>query len=283
MIAYDKGILPDSYIYLYQPSETAKRLFFYPLCCGKYHCSKEYTVSRTSFDSFLLIYVLRGKGYVKLENHTLTRTAGQFALINCYEPHEYGTDSGWDILWIHFDGPMAFNYYQEIIPRLSSMEIKDPDSLRHHMEKVYNLFHNKTKFNETELSKYMYSVMADLLMTENTTSKEVTSDMEEIRSYMANNLDKQLSLDDLAKRANLSNYYFTRVFKKEIGYTPHEYLILLRMNAAKFYLRTTSLSVKDISYQTGFLNECSFCTCFKKTVGTTPASYRAQVPPVSDN
>ncbi len=94
---------------------------------------------------------------------------------------------------------------------------------------------------------------------------------------MNEHLTEPLTLDDLAARASLSPYYFTRLFKKETGFTPHEYLIAMRINSAKFLLKTTSASIKEICFLTGFASESSFCTTFKKWVNATPSSYREYI------
>ena len=71
--------------------------------------------------------------------------------------------------------------------------------------------------------------------------------------------------------------YFSRLFKKETGYSPHEYVIQARVNAAKYFLQSARLSQKDICYSCGFSSESSFCTTFKKATGLTPSQYRKNV------
>ncbi len=274
MLVKEKGVLPDSYIYLHPASNTAKETFFYPLCCGKYHCDKNYVVSRTSFDSFLLLIVLRGKGFAKTDTDKYRLETGDCLLIDCYKPHSYGTQTGWDILWVHFDGPLARNYYNLIPHEPDSVTIKNSDSLSRYVDKLFMVFHNRKKPSEAAMSKYIMCALTEIIQNDSAEDTSQSIGMEEIRSYISENIDKPLTLDDLAKKASLSPYYFTRLFKKEIGYTPHEYIIMLRMNAAKFYLRATNLAIKEIAFRTGYTSECTFCTCFKKEVGTTPLSYR---------
>jgi transcriptional regulator GlxA family with amidase domain len=81
----------------------------------------------------------------------------------------------------------------------------------------------------------------------------------------------------LAGRVSLSRYYFTRLFKKETGYTPHKYVLMARINAAKFYLKSSRLSIKEISASCGFANECGFCAAFRRIVGITPMVYRNSI------
>ena len=79
----------------------------------------------------------------------------------------------------------------------------------------------------------------------------------------------------LAEQAGLSQYHFIRTFKKETGFTPHEYLVNTRLATARYLLKNTRLPVKDICFNTGFSCESVFCSAFKQHQGMTPAQYRA--------
>lgn len=57
------------------------------------------------------------------------------------------------------------------------------------------------------------------------------------------------------------------MFKRETGYTLREYLLNTRINAARFYLRTTHLSLKEIAYRCGYGSDSTFCTTFKRITG----------------
>ena len=61
----------------------------------------------------------------------------------------------------------------------------------------------------------------------------------------------------------LSQYHFIRMFKSYTSCTPHEYIVNIRISAAKYMLKNTGLSVKDIGLDAGFPSECLFCTAFK--------------------
>lgn len=100
--------------------------------------------------------------------------------------------------------------------------------------------------------------------------------IEEILPYISGNLDKRLSVGQLAERACLSPFYFSRVFKKETGLTPHKYIIVARIDMAKFFLRTTDYSVKKISLNCGFTSVCNFCSSFKQITGIAPLAYRSR-------
>jgi hypothetical protein len=78
----------------------------------------------------------------------------------------------------------------------------------------------------------------------------------------------------MADIAHMSPYHFNRVFHRLIGVPPGEFLIALRLDAAKRLLLTTSLSVTDICFEVGYLSPSSFTTRFTQLVGLPPRQLR---------
>lgn len=106
--------------------------------------------------------------------------------------------------------------------------------------------------------------------------KDKTSDsMADITSYINEHFAEDITIKDLAERALLSPYHFIRLFKKQVGFTPHEYLVNTRINTARYLLKNTGMSTKDICFQCGFSSESVFCNAFKKNTGQTPSAYRS--------
>ena len=95
-------------------------------------------------------------------------------------------------------------------------------------------------------------------------------------TFINEHFKEELSNELLAGKIGISPYHFIRIFKKETGFTPHEYLVRTRIDMAKYLLKNTGLSVKDICYNTGFSCESVFCSSFKKNVGMTPVNYRSK-------
>lgn len=278
MQAIGRGILPDSPIYFYTPSNLAGSMYFYPMCVGKYHCDGNYIVQRKNYDSFLLIHVIEGRGYTERSGVRQILKRGDFALIDCYQPHCYGSDDGWDILWVHFDGPLARQFF-EAIPNLTPLPCRTPDSALRSMYRIFNTFHEHMRIEESLFNKYLTDILTGFLASTDPHASWSGSAIEEICTYISDNPQRNLCLEELARRANLSTYYFLRLFKMKVGCTPHKYQIMARINAAKFYLKTSNLPIKDITYNLGFSSESSFCSSFKKVTGCTPNQYRASGDP----
>lgn len=91
---------------------------------------------------------------------------------------------------------------------------------------------------------------------------------------MVANLDRTITLAELAKTVNLSASHFSHLFKAETGFAPIEYLINLRMEKAGHLLATTFLSVKEIMANVGYDNRANFLRRFEKDYEVTPTEYR---------
>jgi len=224
------------------------------------------------------MYVKKGSGFVKINNVITPFHEDQIVFIDCYKPHAYASNDELEIYWLHFDGNASREYYEYITYKSGNViQLKETFSFEKNTMKVFNMFHMNNKINEALISKYITNLLTDLIVFINDdTPNNPNSDLiEDTISYICNNLTNSLSLDELSSRVSLSPYYFTRFFKKETGYTPHEFVINTRLNAAKFYLKSTQLPIKEICYNCGFTSESSFCATFKKNLGMTPSEYRA--------
>ncbi len=95
-----------------------------------------------------------------------------------------------------------------------------------------------------------------------------------IKQYISENYSKPIKLHEVATLANYSTSYFSIIFKQVVGVTFSDYLINIRINAAKNLLRTTRLNILDISQQVGYNDIKNFTKLFRKNVGVKPSSYR---------
>ena len=92
-----------------------------------------------------------------------------------------------------------------------------------------------------------------------------------------------LTVDDMARAANLSRSHFTREFRRTFGETPRAYLITRRLERAAALLRNTDRSVTEICHSVGIESIGSFTTGFTRTYGRPPTAYRAAHPPAADH
>ena len=270
-------VLPQSEVFFYTPSLQAQKMFFYPICLGHYYYAAHYQLNRTSFDSFLLMYIIRGECTIVSSGKSYLASSGQLVFLDCYQAHEYSSSTGWECLWIHFDGPLAPQYYKSITDSLGPV-LSLPQSYlaEKNLQEIFTLFSQNKIIKEALISRYITTILTEMILVpaEYNPRSDHAHIIHRITSYIHEHPGEDLSLNRLAALANLSPYYFSRVFKKEIGKPPHEYVVSSRINSARFYLKTSQLSIEEIGLSLGFSTASSFCARFRKHEGMTPLNYR---------
>lgn len=94
------------------------------------------------------------------------------------------------------------------------------------------------------------------------------------KEYIDNNYDKDLTLSQVAKYIYLSDSYFAHSFKDKFGISPKSYILKVRIEAAREYLKNTDTKVADVARMVGFSSQQRFNDIFKKHEGITPLNYR---------
>lgn len=143
---------------------------------------------------------------------------------------------------------------------------------------IYDTFASGGVVREPLLSKYLTDVLtAILLYTPSDAAADARlSAVETAATYISEHFAEKLTVEGLASMAGFSRYHFIRVFKRQTGFTPYEYIINTRMSNARYLLKNTALTVKEICFSAGFSGESSFCSTFRRIEGMTPAQYRAR-------
>jgi PAS domain S-box-containing protein len=94
------------------------------------------------------------------------------------------------------------------------------------------------------------------------------------KEYLLEHLGERIDRPALARALAVSPDYLGRVFKAELGTSPHQFLIDLRIEEARRLLLTTELTVTQIAWRLGFANVSHFVTTFGRRTGTTPLRFR---------
>lgn len=104
--------------------------------------------------------------------------------------------------------------------------------------------------------------------------KEEIGVIERAIQYMKEQVEEDISRDDVANHVNLNPAYLSRLFKKETGANLIDYLIETKMNRAKQLLEATPMTVGAVAQQVGYSNFSHFTKMFKKQFGVNPQEYR---------
>ena len=102
-------------------------------------------------------------------------------------------------------------------------------------------------------------------------------DLDALLRTIAANLDGDLSLAALARRAGMSSSCFSRWFRERTGVTPHAYVVEARVERAKALLRSSDRPLLEIALAVGFSSQSCLSVTFRRRAGMTPADYRHKV------
>jgi AraC-like DNA-binding protein len=96
--------------------------------------------------------------------------------------------------------------------------------------------------------------------------------VDRVRDYLEEHADREISLEELSRVANLSPFHLNRSFSKTFGMPPHAYQIQMRILQAKRLLRKNR-SIEQVAIETGFVSQSHFGSHFKRLVCVTPKQY----------
>lgn len=277
MLSSEPKVAPGCEYFVYTCSQTAKRLFFYPVCVGVFRYESGYSLTRSAYDSFLVMAVTKGSCRVWTQAGAFTAGSGDVVLIDCYAPHAYSSQEGWEASWLHFDGPQSRAYFEYITAQSGCL--LHPNGLEDVLRpiaRLYRGFQGKSPLSEPAMSLHITELLTRLALTGREKPGAAGPSLEKAVAYIQEHFAEPVSLEQLASLSSLSPYYFTRLFTKETGQTPHQYLLSVRIDSARFLLKSTSMSVKEIGFACGFSSESSFNSTFRKRTGVTPGRYREE-------
>jgi len=121
----------------------------------------------------------------------------------------------------------------------------------------------------TSISNRIFTILQRNFDTENK-KEEINRALE----YIEENYKKDLALEEVAREVGLSIYYFSHLFKEEVGDSFVTYLNKLRINKSKQLLQENELNIGQICYDVGYNDPNYFTRVFKEYENMTPSQYR---------
>lgn len=267
------------------PNETFIDLKLYQF--GWEKCAPSHAYGPAARNHFLFHYILSGRGTLMSDNSggqtvSYPLKAGDGFMIF---PHQINTyvashTEPWEYVWLEFDGLKA----QEIVS-LSGFTLDTPlyrPSRREFtklMAEEMLYIANNAKMPPFHLIGHLY-LFADLLIrscrliSAASTGRLKDFYIQEALSFIEQNFQRDISVEDIAAFCNLNRSYFGKLFKSVLGRSPQEFLMTYRMSKAAQLLKLTRLSVGDIAQAVGYANQLHFSRAFKNIYGVPPREWR---------
>ena len=122
-----------------------------------------------------------------------------------------------------------------------------------------------------EVTAYKYAQSQNRLS--NVWSDEVEK-VRQARDFIHQNFASKLTVEAIAKRVYVSQYHFSRIFRKHTRYSPYQYLLHTRLHHARKLIQRRDLTIKEITFQCGFTSIDYFSAAFTKKYRVCPTAYR---------
>lgn len=151
------------------------------------------------------------------------------------------------------------------------------------INKVIRICSERTKEKDVLADLTLKELLVRIMQTQNL--KTISDDgynlnqnpLAFVLNYIKSNLNEKISINSLSDKACMSKATFYRLFKRELGISPNDFILTEKINKAKLLLAQPGAKVASISYELGFSDANYFIRAFKKNVGITPGAYQLQV------
>jgi AraC-like DNA-binding protein len=233
----------------------------------------------------ILIFCVGGRGWLRLKDLEYTIESGQVALVLPDQPHAYGTseEQAWSIYWCHAAGRAAARIAALTVDRNGSPVVPVTDYARLaglFREIVDELAHGYGLPHLLAASLALGHLMGCIYSEGGRSTAGAPTATMRVRSvatYMRQHLERPARLDELARMANLSISHFSAIFRRELGFSPVDYLTRFRIRRACELLDTSGSSLKEIAGVVGFSDPLYFSRVFRAVQGISPSQYRSVV------
>jgi AraC-like DNA-binding protein len=220
-----------------------------------------------------LVYYVSGAGLTRLDHVEYCYEPNTYTIIPPGIPHDERRNLNTEVIFV------GFNLERKELPPLQSGLFRDSPELpilallqnmRGEMQEKITFFTQKLDLKISELliehlRSFRSGESDGLTGTEN---------MLYVRTFMDENFNQKISIEELAEMAGYSYDHFRHLFKKKFGVSPIKYLLEKRLETARNLLRYSTLSVTAIAMECGFSNDAQFSMIFKREIGETPSDFR---------
>jgi AraC-like DNA-binding protein/mannose-6-phosphate isomerase-like protein (cupin superfamily) len=207
------------------------------------------------------------------ETHCITNIHSEIDLLNIhFEPH---------ILW---ENPDSIELLTLFFSRNNNFKniFKNDQVLQEKILKIESELFHKNICHVTETKHHLFSALIYILRNYNYTLSDTEfskkhlhtiKSMKKAISYIDENLDKKITLSEIAQTTHMTDNYFSCIFKKMNGISPWDYITIKRVEKAITLLQNTDKSKLEIAEMCGFSSSSNFYKMFSKITGKTPSNY----------
>jgi AraC family transcriptional regulator, arabinose operon regulatory protein len=230
---------------------------------------------------YILIHCVKGKGWYSMGNKRYNVTSNDFFIIPAGTAHKYGADIAdpWTIFWVHFTGAFARFYFNLLTKSRKAGPMHAIVNTSRNLL-FYDIIQHLELMNDTGNIIYsnscLYAYLSSFQPSEMKISINENDIIQDCITYMKENLDKKLKLDDISAKAKISSSHLAAIFKKRMKYSPIHLYTSFKVQRACQMLMDNSHNVKTIAYSLGYDDQYHFSRVFKTIMGVSPKNFKGK-------
>lgn len=235
-----------------------------------------------------LILVLSGRLHLSIDGKQYLLEAGDSAWISDGAIHGGEPENCvyecvvFDLAALLRDTPLCTKSAKEFLTHSSSYTGKlEKNSINAQLtDKIFEAMEKEQNGYEWVTVGLLWQLMGNMLKFHNNSSsnynqsRQQITKMKAVLTYIRDNYETQITLEELAKIAGMSSRYFCRAFCAMTGKTPIAYLNYYRIECAGEFLKLTDKTVTEIAISCGFSDMSYFSKQFRRYKKLTPSQYR---------
>ncbi len=225
---------------------------------------------------FAAVFIEKGSGYFLTKSAgRLTVEKGDVMIVLPDEPHIYYPTKRWTEKWIVWNGPQANMIYKLGLLNKNNIVIRDYKSVVSDAHKRLSVLMDKEDITAIFERKLIILQMIQSLVSYSGSSNisvDYAKRFDKIAEYITSNYNKNIHIDELAKKAHLSPTHFRRLFKAHTGRSPKQFITSVKISQAKRLL-TQGYPIKQSADMVGYDDVFYFMKVFKKTVGVSAGTF----------
>ena len=248
---------------------------------GYEKCEPLHSYGPYARNHYLFHYVISGKGHLRADGE-YEITAGHGFLIEPNQVTTYFADENdpWEYAWVEFDG-LRVRESLQLAGISANQPIYTPVSVKEGALLLNEIMYIVDNGTSRPMSIIGHAfIFLDQLIHSSATKMQRTGKrlrdfyMKEALSFIEQNYQNDISIEDIAVFCGLNRNYFGKIFRSTMGKTPQEFLLSYRMAKAAQLLKETTLSIAAISVMVSYQNPLHFSRAFKNIYGCSPRQYR---------
>lgn len=247
---------------------------------GYQKCEPGYSYGPIIRDKHILHYVLSGEGHLELDKKIYPVQEKQAFFIPAGSPGFYQASHGcpWHYIWILFQGPKA----DEILQKLG-LSKKNPVFIAKEChaqleQLLFQILEHPTQEYACLGKLYeFFQLMMNASCYEQPISEKHAAArhyVQLVMDYIAEKYSEPLHIQKIADYCGLDRSYLGKVFRKETGMSPQQYLMEFRISRAKELLQNTMMPIQHVSYSVGYNDPLAFSKIFRRETGFSPTEFR---------